>query len=160
MSQRMRAVGTSNDSVSTSFSQQNWSIVELTWQYKLDIKGGRGPASALFINPDTPKPVPGPSQALVKVKAFGVNRMDVMQREGKYPVPPQAPSTMGVEFSGIIESLGDCPVQGFNEGDAVFGLAYGGLNTLEAESGGILVLTNCKRSVCRIYCHFRAHAHP
>ena len=102
----------------------------MTCWYKLDIEGGIGPASALFINPDTPKPVPGKSQALVKVKAFGLNRMDIIQREGKYPVPPQAPSTLGVEFSGIIQSLGDGPVNGFKEGHAVFGLAYGGENDL------------------------------
>jgi len=132
----------------------------LTKRYNLDIQGGKVPASALFINPDTLKPVPGRSQALVKVKAFGLNRMDIIQREGKYPLPPQAPSTMGVEFSGIIESFGDCPAKGFKEGDAVFGLAYGGMNNLEVESGGILVLTNWKRGVCRIYCHFHAHAHP
>lgn len=59
--------------------------------------------------------------------------MDILQREGKYPVPPQAPKTMGVEFSGIIEISCDCPVKGFKEGDAVFGLAYGGMNYLETE---------------------------
>ncbi|KAL8825966.1 MAG: hypothetical protein Q9170_007589 [Blastenia crenularia] len=54
--------------------------------------------------------------------------MDLLQREGMYPVPPQAPSTLGVEFSGVIESLGG--EQGedeeFKVGDEVFGLAYGG----------------------------------
>lgn len=86
--------------------------------------------------------MPGKSQALVKVKAFGLNRMDIIQREGKYPLPPQAPSTMGVEFSGIIESFGDCPEGGFKEGDAVFGLAYGGANNLSMKSEGALVLTS------------------
>jgi len=72
----------------------------------------------------------------VRVKAFGLNRMDLLQREGLYPLPPQAPSTLGVEFSGTIESFGppltsspetQAQNQGqFREGDAVFGLAYGG----------------------------------
>ncbi|EXJ89568.1 NADPH2:quinone reductase [Capronia epimyces CBS 606.96] len=92
----------------------------------VDIKGGTGPVSALFINSETPKPVPTGSQALVKVKAFGLNRMDLLQREGRYPVPPQAPKTLGVEFSGTIESFGSEPERGFNVGDEVFGLAYGG----------------------------------
>jgi NADPH:quinone reductase-like Zn-dependent oxidoreductase len=53
--------------------------------------------------------------------------MDLLQREGNYPLPPQAPSTMGVEFSGTIISFGSPDhCRGFNEGDAVFGLAYGG----------------------------------
>ena len=61
--------------------------------------------------------------------------MDLLQREGQYPVPPQAPATMGVEFSGTIAALprvpksapeGCKPEPGFKVGDAVFGLAYGG----------------------------------
>lgn len=62
----------------------------------------------------------------MKIKAFGLNRMDLLQREGKYPVPPQAPSTMGVEFAGIIDNLDDT-VKEFKVGDEVFGLAYGGI---------------------------------
>jgi len=75
------------------------------------------------------KPIPASGQALVKVHAFGLNRMDLLQREGKYPVPPQAGPILGVEFSGTIESFGDVDVNdqgGFNKGDSVFGLAYGG----------------------------------
>jgi len=52
--------------------------------------------------------------------------MDLLQREGHYPVPPQAGPILGVEFSGTIESLGDGCKDGFKEGDEVFGLAYGG----------------------------------
>ena len=52
--------------------------------------------------------------------------MDLLQREGQYPVPPQAPKTLGVEFSGIIEELASESESGFKKGDAVFGLAYGG----------------------------------
>ncbi|KAI7928898.1 zinc-binding alcohol dehydrogenase domain-containing protein 2 [Pyricularia oryzae] len=100
----------------------------------VDVRGGAGPASALFINAETPRPTPGAGQVLVKVSAFGLNRMDLLQREGKYPLPPQAPKTLGVEFSGVIESLGDFSASAstdadgipFKKGDAVFGLAYGG----------------------------------
>lgn len=62
----------------------------------------------------------------MKVKAFGLNRMDLLQREGKYPVPPQAGPILGVEFSGTVESLGPEVKETFKQGDAVFGLAYGG----------------------------------
>ncbi|KAL9596916.1 MAG: hypothetical protein Q9219_005479 [cf. Caloplaca sp. 3 TL-2023] len=92
------------------------------------IHNSSGPATALHIT-TIPKPTPTPSSAIVKIRAFGLNRMDLLQREGKYPVPPQAPSTLGVEFSGVIESLeggeqgGD---EAFEVGDEVFGLAYGG----------------------------------
>ncbi|KAJ9156251.1 Zinc-binding dehydrogenase [Pleurostoma richardsiae] len=92
----------------------------------VDIKGGKGHADALFINDKVEKPTAKDGQAIVKIKAFGINRMDTIQREGHYPVPPQAPSTLGVEFSGTIESLGGGDPRGFSVGDAVFGLAYGG----------------------------------
>jgi len=52
--------------------------------------------------------------------------MDLLQRNGSYPVPPQAPKTLGVEFSGTIESLGEGCKDGFKVRDEVFGLAYGG----------------------------------
>lgn len=56
---------------------------------------------------------------------FGLNRMDLMQREGKYPLPPQASKTiMGVEFSGTVTKAGE-GCKKYKEGDEVFGLAYG-----------------------------------
>ena len=58
--------------------------------------------------------------------------MDLLQREGKYPVPPQAPATLGVEFSGVIECFGGEAERGFQVGDEVFGLAYGGESPLPA----------------------------
>lgn len=75
-----------------------------------------------------PTPTPAEGQALVKVRAFGINRMDILQRHGKYPLPPQAPDTLGVEFSGTIDSFGPGAEgnHGFHAGDEVFGLAYGG----------------------------------
>ncbi|KAI5292723.1 hypothetical protein KEM52_006116 [Ascosphaera acerosa] len=90
------------------------------------IKDGQGPAAALYIDEHAPRPVPGPGEALVRVKAFGINRMDLLQREGKYPVPPGASPVLGVEFSGVVEEVA---TQGEGEatvGDEVFGLASGG----------------------------------
>lgn len=92
----------------------------------IDIQGGKGPVSALFMNENTSIPIAKGGQALVKIRAFGLNRMDLLQREGKYALPPQAPSTLGVEFSGTIEMLGGEADPGFKLGDDVFGLAYGG----------------------------------
>ncbi|KAL3424281.1 zinc-binding dehydrogenase [Phlyctema vagabunda] len=91
----------------------------------VDVKDGKGRAESLFIT-ETPKPKANDSEAIVKIKAFGLNRMDLLQREGLYPLPPQAPKTLGVEFSGTIESLGSGCKDGFKVGDEVFGLAYGG----------------------------------
>ncbi|KAL5356584.1 hypothetical protein BJX96DRAFT_171747 [Aspergillus floccosus] len=89
------------------------------------VKGGTGPAEALYVD-TIPVPTISGNQALVKVKAFGLNRMDLLEREGKYPLPPQAPKTMGVEFSGTIAALGPDSCADFKVGDEVFGLAYGG----------------------------------
>lgn len=89
------------------------------------MKGGKGPATSLFID-KIAKPTPAANQVVAKIRAFGLNRMDLLQREGLYPVPPQAPETMGVEFSGVVESLGADAGADFKVGDEVFGLAYGG----------------------------------
>jgi NADPH:quinone reductase-like Zn-dependent oxidoreductase len=90
-----------------------------------EIKGKTGNADTLFIS-EIDKPKADKGEAIVKIKAFGLNRMDLFQREGHYPVPPQAPPILGVEFSGTIEELGPEIKDGFKKGDEVFGLAYGG----------------------------------
>ncbi|KAI9740934.1 MAG: hypothetical protein M1818_004540 [Claussenomyces sp. TS43310] len=97
----------------------------------IDIHNGTGDADALFLSHDVAKPQAGAGQALVRVRAFGLNRMDLLQREGRYPLPPQAGPILGVEFSGVVVALGDDidPAQdatSFAVGDEVFGLAYGG----------------------------------
>ncbi|PHH66941.1 hypothetical protein CDD81_5293 [Ophiocordyceps australis] len=96
----------------------------------VDIRGGKGEIDDLFINPNTPQPTPTTGQALVRIKAFGINRMDILQRRGLYPLPRQAPTTLGVELSGVVEALGPGSHQHsgrtINVGDEVFGLAYGG----------------------------------
>lgn len=51
--------------------------------------------------------------------------MDLLQREGKYPLPPGASKTiMGVEFAGTVTKLGEGATT-FSTGDEVFGFAYG-----------------------------------
>ncbi len=70
-------------------------------------------------------PSPGPTELLVKVAAAGVNRPDVMQREGKYPVPPGASDLPGLEISGEVVATGK-DAKRFKVGDKVLSLVSGG----------------------------------
>ena len=72
-----------------------------------------------------PLPRPGPGQVLVKVQAAGVNRPDVLQRRGLYPMPPGVTPVPGLEVAGEVAEIGE-GVCGFAAGDAVFGLTDGG----------------------------------
>jgi len=75
------------------------------------IKNGRGNADAFFIEENVADPVASSGRILVVIKAFGLNRMDIMQREDKYPYPllPESGKILGVEFSGLVEKVGsDC----------------------------------------------------
>ncbi|MBV9842795.1 MAG: NAD(P)H-quinone oxidoreductase [Sphingomonadaceae bacterium] len=56
---------------------------------------------------ERPVPVPAPGEYLIKVAAAGVNRPDAMQRQGKYPPPPGAPSILGLELAGEVAAVGD-----------------------------------------------------
>lgn len=55
---------------------------------------------------ERPVPSPGADEVLIRVAAAGVNRPDVLQRQGKYPPPPGAPSIPGLEIAGEIVALG------------------------------------------------------
>ncbi|KAI0927495.1 hypothetical protein AcV5_008022 [Taiwanofungus camphoratus] len=88
------------------------------------IKDEKGPIENLFLG-ETSKPSPRPGEVLVKIKAFGLNRMDILQREGRYSIPPGASTILGVEFSGNIVGAGQ-DVTEWKEGDEVLGLAGGG----------------------------------
>ena len=70
-------------------------------------------------------PVAGPRQLLIKVHAAGINRPDVLQRTGNYPVPPGASDIPGLEVSGEVVG-GDLADSGFRLGDMVCALAQGG----------------------------------
>ena len=70
-------------------------------------------------------PVPGPGELLVRVHATALNRLDLLQREGRYPVPPGAPETLGVEMAGEVVGWGD-GVAGWSRGDRVCALLLGG----------------------------------
>ncbi|KAJ2998450.1 hypothetical protein NUW58_g317 [Xylaria curta] len=95
----------------------------------VDVTNGAGPASALFINESTPIPEIKSGEVLVKVKAFGINRGDILQRDGKYPGISHLTKTMGLEFSGVIARLDEghsTEADEWKVGDEVFGLLYGG----------------------------------
>src|SRR5437764_1537278 len=64
-----------------------------------------GPPEALEVR-DGPEPTPGPGQALVRVRASGVNFADVMARLGLYPDAPPRPCVVGYEVAGTVERLG------------------------------------------------------
>lgn len=55
---------------------------------------------------DLPVPAPGPGDVLIKVAAAGVNRPDVIQRQGFYPPPPGAPHIPGLEIAGTVVAVG------------------------------------------------------
>src|SRR5690554_2102113 len=72
------------------------------------------------------RPRPGPDEVLIKTKAAGINRPDVMQRLGKYPAPKDAPADIpGLEVAGIIQEVGG-NVMRFKPGDQVCALVSGG----------------------------------
>lgn len=76
-----------------------------------------------------PRTVPVPTlrdgELLVRVAAAGVNRPDVLQRQGKYPLPPDAQPTPGLEVAGEVVAIGK-DVADFAVGDRVCGLTNGG----------------------------------
>lgn len=55
---------------------------------------------------EVPDPQVGPGEVLIRVKAAGVNRADVLQAVGKYPPAPGAPQALGLECAGIVEAVG------------------------------------------------------
>ncbi|MFD6389062.1 NAD(P)H-quinone oxidoreductase [Nocardia sp. NPDC060259] len=70
-------------------------------------------------------PAPAEGEVAVDVVAAGVNRADIMQRQGFYPPPPGASDILGLEVSGIVAAVGP-GVQGWQPGDAVCALLSGG----------------------------------
>jgi len=79
---------------------------QLTWQEVTDIAAGE-------------------DEILIKISAAGVNRADLLQAAGKYPPPPGASETLGLEVSGTIAALGD-GVTGWDVGQPVCALLAGG----------------------------------
>jgi NADPH2:quinone reductase len=74
---------------------------------------------------ERPMPVLKPGEVMIRVHAAGVNRPDVLQRMGHYPVPPGASDLPGLEVAGEIVD-GDCTGTPFKHGDMVCALVQGG----------------------------------
>ena len=74
---------------------------------------------------EVPMPQPAAGEVLIRVAAAGVNRPDLMQREGKYPPPPGASEIPGLEIAGTIAACGP-GTQRWQEGDQVCALVSGG----------------------------------
>ena len=89
----------------------------------IDPEAAGGPEVLCIV--ERPVPVAGPGEVLIRVAAAGVNRPDVMQRQGKYPPPPGAPSIPGLEIAGTIVALGP-DTDGAIEGQPVCALIAGG----------------------------------
>ena len=82
----------------------------------VEIAGPGGPEQLKLAQ--RPVPRPGDDEVLVRVAAAGVNRPDVMQRQGRYPPPAGASDLPGLEIAGEIAALG-AKVSGLSIGDKV-----------------------------------------
>ena len=94
-----------------------------TTMTSISIKEPGGPDALVPVQ--TAVPQPGPGELLIKVAAAGVNRPDVLQRQGGYPPPPGAPDTPGLEISGTVIGTGG-DTKRFKIGDEVCALVPGG----------------------------------
>ena len=84
-----------------------------------------GPPDVLKIE-ERPLPALRPGEVLIRVKAAGLNRADLIQRTGRYPAPSDAPADIpGLEVAGVIETAG-AEVQRWKTGDSVCALLAGG----------------------------------
>ena len=89
----------------------------------IEISTPGGPYVLMPVKRPVPKPAPG--ELLIAVAAAGVNRPDLMQRQGNYPPPPGASDIPGLEAAGTVAVLGE-GVTGFKIGDQVCALLAGG----------------------------------
>jgi putative PIG3 family NAD(P)H quinone oxidoreductase len=89
----------------------------------IEIPQAGGPE--VLVPVERPVPAIGPGDVLVKVGAAGVNRPDVLQRQGRYPPPPGVTDIPGLEVAGTIEAVGSS-VTSWQPGDRVCALVSGG----------------------------------
>ena len=89
----------------------------------VEIKKPGGPEA--LVPAERPLPTPKPNEILVKVAAAGVNRPDVLQRQGLYAVPPDASDLPGLEIAGEVVACGASATR-WKVGDKVCALAHGG----------------------------------
>ncbi len=90
----------------------------------IDVRTGETGPDALYVA-HTPVPTLAAGQVLIHVHAAGVNRPDILQRQGKYPAPPGASPILGLEVAGVIAAVAP-DVNEWAVGDAVCALTHGG----------------------------------
>jgi len=90
----------------------------------IEIEGGAGPADALRLA-ERPDPQAAAGEIRIRIRAAGVNRPDLLQRNGGYPPPPGASDIMGLEIAGEVDQVGD-GVTRWRIGDRVCALLGGG----------------------------------
>ena len=84
------------------------------------------PGGPRVLKPESrPVPLPGPGEIVIKVRAAGINRPDVAQRQGSYPPPPGASDLPGLEAAGEVAALGEGATR-WRLGNAVTALTPGG----------------------------------
>ena len=74
---------------------------------------------------ELPDPTPAPGEVVLEVAAAGLNRADLLQRQGHYPPPPGASEVIGMECSGTVAAVGE-GVTGWSVGDEACALLAGG----------------------------------
>jgi NADPH2:quinone reductase len=89
----------------------------------IELKQPGGPE--MLVPGTRPTPKPGKGEVLIKVAAAAINRPDVLQRQGKYPPPPGAPDTLGLDVAGKVAAVGP-EVSDLKIGDPVCALVAGG----------------------------------
>lgn len=89
----------------------------------IEAKGAGGPE--MLVPGTRPVPEPGRGEALIAVAAAGINRPDVLQRQGLYPPPKGASDLLGLEVAGTVVKLGPGAAR-FKQGDQVCALVNGG----------------------------------
>lgn len=89
----------------------------------IELKEPGGPE--MLVPGKRPVPKPGKGEVLIKVEAAAINRPDVLQRQGKYPPPPGAPDTLGLDVAGTVVAAGP-DVTWPKVGDQVCALVAGG----------------------------------
>src|SRR5215467_3071650 len=90
----------------------------------IDVPHFGGPETLTLAESSVPSP--GQGELLIKVIAAGINRADLLQRQGNYPPPPGASPILGMEVSGHIAEIGPEADNRWKVGDAVCALVTGG----------------------------------
>ncbi|MCC7010537.1 MAG: NAD(P)H-quinone oxidoreductase [Acidobacteria bacterium] len=103
----------------------------------IEIAGAGGPE--VLVPVERPDPHPGPGEVLIDVHAAGVNRPDLMQREGRYPPPPGVTDIPGLEVAGRIVAIGSSEVDAEAEGTAAGAASAGDRPRREWQVGDVVM---------------------